>query len=125
MTQTVINLLKSLGINLDGFTSLERADLDLDDILKLLLLSPGFGSAGGGTIRTPVLSTVSSSGSVAAGKRYIEFVFSPDFAGTIGGVAWAGATDTEYSLPLLQGAITYPALAYTISAGSARLTTIV
>lgn len=80
---------------------------------------------GSGTVRTPALSTVTTNGTVAAGKKYIEFILSSDFAGTIGGATFAGATDAVYSLPLLPGADTYEALAYTISAGSARLTTLV
>ena len=81
-------------------------------------------SGGSGSTRTPSISTVTGDGTVAAGKKYIEFIFSSDFAGTIDGETFAGATDVSYSIPYLPGADTYAALAYTISAGSARLTTI-
>lgn len=78
-----------------------------------------------GATRTPTITTPSTGATIAAGKRYIEFIFSSDFAGTIGGQTFSGTTDFSYNLPLLNGADTYAALVYTISAGSARLTTIV
>lgn len=72
---------------------------------------------------TPVTSTVTTTGSVAAGKYSVEFIFSSDFAGTILTVAYAGATDAVKSFEAPAGR-TLAAIAYTISAGSARLTTI-
>lgn len=80
--------------------------------------------AGGGVQRTVAIATVSTSGSVAAGARSVEFLFSSDFAGTVDGETFAGATD--YSLgPLVapQGD-TLGAIAYTRSAGSIRIVTI-
>lgn len=74
---------------------------------------------------TPTITTPSTGATIAAGKRYIEFIFSADFTGTIGGQTFSGATDSSYNLPLLNNADTYSALNYTISAGSARLTTLV
>lgn len=78
-----------------------------------------------GATRTPTITTTSTGATIGAGKRYIEFIFSSDFAGTIGGQTFSGATDSAWSLPLLNNADTYAALVYTISAGSARLTTLV
>lgn len=72
---------------------------------------------------TPVTSTVSTDGTVAAGKYSVEFIFSSDFAGTILTVAYAGANDAVKSFDAPAGR-TLAAIAYTISAGSARLTTI-
>lgn len=79
---------------------------------------------GTGTARTVAIATVSTNGSVAAGKRGIEFIFASDFVGTIDGDAFTGANDASWSAPALQGNDTYAALAYTISAGSARLVTL-
>lgn len=78
---------------------------------------------------TPASSTVTTDGSVAAGKYSVEFILSPSaadpvaFAGTINGVAYAGGTDAVKSFDAPAGR-TLAAIAYTISAGSARLTTI-
>lgn len=72
---------------------------------------------------TPVTSTVTGDGSVAAGKFSVEFILSSDFAGTILTVAYAGANDAVKSFEAPAGR-TLAAIAYTISAGSARLTTI-
>lgn len=72
---------------------------------------------------TPASSTVTTDGSVAAGKYSVEFILSSDFAGTILGVAYAGANDAVKSFEAPAGR-TLAAIAYTISAGSARLTTI-
>lgn len=72
---------------------------------------------------TPATSTVTTNGTVAAGKYSVEFIFSSDFAGTILTVAYAGANDAVKSFEAPAGR-TLAAIAYTISAGSARLTTI-
>lgn len=77
----------------------------------------------GGVVRTPVVTTVTTNGTVAAGKKYIEMILSTDFAGTIDGETFSGTNDAVYSIPLLMGADTYAALSYTISAGNARITT--
>lgn len=67
-------------------------------------------------------TSVSTDDTITAGKFHIEFIFASDFAGTINGVAYSGATDTfkEYTAPPGR---TFSAVDYTISAGSARLTT--
>jgi hypothetical protein len=72
--------------------------------------------------RTVAISSVSSSGSVAAGKKYISLIFSSDFTGTVGGVAFVGATDAFYDVPKLENGETYAALSYTVTAGSVRIT---
>ena len=70
--------------------------------------------------RTISVSTVSTSGSVAAGKHFIRFETSGTFAGTVGGVTYAANTKVEFPyLPV----DTYSTLAYTITAGAATLTT--
>lgn len=75
------------------------------------------------TPKTLTQSTPNANGHVNAGAVYIEFILSEDFAGTIGGMVFSGANDTLYALPYLNGG-TYPQVNYTITAGSARLTTI-
>lgn len=72
---------------------------------------------------TPVSSTVTTDATVAAGKFSVEFIFSSDFTGTILTVAYIGAADAVKSFEAPAGR-TLGAIAYTISAGSARLTAI-
>lgn len=79
---------------------------------------------GGSTERTATGTTATGNGSVAAGAKSVEFIFSSDFAGTVLGMTFSGAADASYSLPYLPGGDTYPAIAYTIDAGSARITTV-
>jgi hypothetical protein len=74
--------------------------------------------------RTPAITSVNASGSVAAGKRFIEFMLSADFAGTIGGVTFAGTTDYSVGPFIAPVADTLGAIAYTISAGSMRILTV-
>lgn len=77
---------------------------------------------GGGQL-TPVTTTVTTGATVAAGKFSVEFIFSSDFVGTILTAAYTGAADAVKSFEAPAGR-TLAAIAYTISAGSARLTTI-
>lgn len=72
---------------------------------------------------TPASSTVTTDGTVAAGKYFVEFILSTDFSGTLNGIAYAGANDAYKSFPSQAGRA-LGAISYTVSAGSARLTTI-
>lgn len=78
---------------------------------------------------TPASSTVTTDGTVAAGKYFVEFILSPSaadpvaFVGTLNGVAYNGANDAYKSFPSQAGRA-LGAISYTVSAGSARLTTI-
>jgi hypothetical protein len=65
-------------------------------------------------------STATTSGTVAAGARDVEFIFSSSFTGTIDGVAWAGSTDSAKRFQAI-GEHTYPAFTYTVTAGSVRI----
>lgn len=69
------------------------------------------------TALTVSASVVSTSGSVTSGARYVDMLFSSDFDGTLLGVAILGSALTAYSFPAV-GEHTYPAIAYTRSAGS-------
>ena len=68
-------------------------------------------------------SVVTTDGTVTAGKHHIEFVLSTDFAGTIGGAAMNPAILSVYSPGDAPVGTSFAALSYTISAGSAVLTT--
>jgi hypothetical protein len=70
---------------------------------------------------SPAIVSVSTSGSVAAGKRYVAFSFSSDFAGTILGAAFTGPGDVSFTFPALPPNNSYGAIAYTITAGIARI----
>lgn len=76
-----------------------------------------------GASRTPAIASVSSSGSVAAGKKVVDFIFSSDFTGTVLTVAFAGANDSVISFEAPPGD-TLAAIAYTVTAGSIRISTI-
>jgi hypothetical protein len=69
------------------------------------------------TAVTASASVVSASGSVTAGARYVDMLFSVDFDGTVLGVAVLGSALTGYSFPPI-AEHTYAAIAYTRSAGS-------
>lgn len=70
-----------------------------------------------GTARTPTITLVSTDGSVAAGSRGLTLILSSDFAGTILGATFSGATTSSLTIPVPDGD-TLGAVDYTISAGS-------
>ena len=88
-------------------TILRRTALNIQDI------------AGGKSV-TPAIANVSSSGTVAAGARSLTFIFSPDFAGTILGVAFAGGVDDDFTIST-SGRDYLTAVAYTVTAGSLKI----
>lgn len=103
-----------------------RADIPARhaEILMLTLLDSIRQGAPASVQRTPSIAVVNASGSVAAGARKVTFIFSTDFAGTVMGVAFSGANDA--ALPIeSDGGNTLAAIAYTITAGSARIVKIV
>jgi hypothetical protein len=71
-----------------------------------------------GTQQTPTITTAAGSGTVAAGKRRIEFIFSSDFAGTVLGATFSGSRNLTLDFPLLPPGDSYAAVAYTVTAGS-------
>lgn len=72
---------------------------------------------------TIVITNETTDGTVAAGKRHIEFILSSDFAGTIGGVTIDPAVLVIYNPGEVPVGSTFAALSYTISAGNATITT--
>lgn len=66
------------------------------------------------------ITTATTSGSVTRGARSVTFIFSSDFAGTVAGVAFAGATDSSFTPPIQTGD-TFSAIAYTVTAGNVRI----
>ena len=74
--------------------------------------------------RTPAMVLATTSGTVAAGAKVVEFIFSSSFTGTVLGVAFAGATDSseKFTAP---GNDTLGAIVYTVTAGSVRIMTII
>ena len=80
------------------------------------------GGGGGGKQRTLPSVHATGDGTVAAGSVGVQFTLSSDFAGTINGLAYSGATVLTWSPPPLSvPGDTYPAIPYTITAGSANI----
>lgn len=73
--------------------------------------------------RAIVFSTMSASGTIAAGHKSIDIIFSSTFTGSLGGVAFAGATDTAIELKATSGD-TLGSIAVAVSAGSIRVVTV-
>jgi hypothetical protein len=77
----------------------------------------------GGITPTPLALTttlVSASGSVAAGARFVQFVTSSDFDGSINGGSYVPGSGQFF--PPINGYV-YPAIPYVINAGSITITT--
>jgi hypothetical protein len=72
-------------------------------------------------VLTPTVATATTGGTVAAGKKYVKFIFSSTFTGTVLGVAFVGGTDTPLEFPKLANGETYGAIVYTVTAGSVRI----
>lgn len=70
--------------------------------------------------RTPSITLVTTSGSVAAGSRKATFIFSTDFTGTLLGVSYSGTTDAAQTLDPPTGEQS-EAIAYTVITGSIRI----
>jgi hypothetical protein len=71
-------------------------------------------------IATPTGITATTNGTIAVGDTLkVVFIFSSDFAGTVLGLAFAGANDAELTLEAED--LQLAAIPYTISAGSARI----
>lgn len=75
---------------------------------------------GASTQRTPTITTVTGSGTVAAGSRKLTFVFSSDFAGSVLGATFSGPTDNSVTIDAPSGD-TLGAVIYTVTAGSVRI----
>lgn len=73
-----------------------------------------------GNPRTPTITSVSTSGTVAAGAMKVTFIFSASFTGSILGCAYSGTTDGSQTIdaPLHD---TLTAIPYVVSAGSIRI----
>lgn len=80
-------------------------------------------STGGGVAETRTYSTglTTTPNIIAAGKLGVTVLFSSDFVGTVGGIAFTGATAVSYSDSIIQPGDTLPAITVTCSAGSYSL----
>lgn len=76
-----------------------------------------------GSQYTIAIASATTNGTVAAGKHHVEFILSSNFAGTIGGVTIDPAVLAVYNPGDAPVGSTFAALSYTISAGSATITT--
>lgn len=87
-------------------------------LILILLLLPlmAFGKSLGTDI-----TLATSSGTVAGNAKRVTLIFSSDFTGTVGGVAFAGATDSSVTFSADQPGDTLAAIAYTVTAGNVRI----
>ena len=92
-------------------------------VLKTLVVGTAF-PAPTPVSRTSSLSVVSSSGTVSAGAREVEFILASNYTGNILGVAFNGASDSSirFVAPTFD---TLAAIVYTVTTGTFRLKTIV
>lgn len=88
--------------------------------LKVLVVNPITTGTGGGAQRVATVTTVSTSGTVAAGARKLTLVLSPDFTGTILTGTFSGAVDAAVPFDAPAGD-TVGAIPYVISAGNIRI----
>lgn len=72
---------------------------------------------------TVAIAVATTDGTVAAGKRHIEFILSSDFVGTIQSAAITGAMLGVYDPGTPPVGSTLAGITYTIAAGSATITT--
>ena len=92
---------------------------------QLQLLAAGITTTPGtGTTRTPAFTAATSSGTVTAGAKSVTFIFSTDFAGTILGTTIDLSTMGSITFTAPSGD-TLSAIAYTRSAGTIYIQTIV
>jgi hypothetical protein len=68
----------------------------------------------------PSVTPVTESGTVPAGAYAVDFVFSSDFAGTVGAADYSGATDARQSFEAPHGH-KLDSIDYTVDAGSIRI----
>lgn len=87
--------------------------------LRLVVVSGGTATAES-AIRTPTITDVTTSGTIAADSRRVDLIFGPSFVGTVLSSAFNGSEATSLSF-----AAPYPdtlaAIDYTISAGTLRI----
>ena len=107
-----------------------RVDLSDEDYQKLVLQGLSVANAAlvalggaGPSTRAVVISSLTGTGTIAAGHRSIEIIFSADFTGTIDSVAFAGANDDFISFQA-PGDDVLDAIAYVVTTGSIRVVTI-
>jgi len=80
--------------------------------------------SGAGTQRTQTITLLTTSGTIAAGARGLTLIFSTDFTGTVGGVAFNGANDSSFTFPIPSGD-TIGAVSYVVTTGSIRAVKVV
>lgn len=73
-----------------------------------------------GTQLTPVSELDTDGGTVAAGKKHIEFIFSSDYTGDVNGIAYTGSADAVQTFDAPPG-YTLAAIIWTTTAGSVRV----
>lgn len=131
MTPTLVNPLDGhstpFGLSKAALETQMQVNIEVIALLILANMVGMNGAAATGAVpqgaRTLTSTTPTGNGTVAAGALYAEFIFSSNFAGTVNGNTFAGATDYIWQTPpLARPGDTLPAIAYTISAGSIRLT---
>lgn len=74
-------------------------------------------SGGGQTVTIPAISAKTTSGSVTSGSKALAFFFSTDFTGSVLGMSMTGTT-SQYWRPPIPSGYSFPAISYTVTAGT-------
>lgn len=93
----------------------QLASLKLFDAIYNAVVALG---PSGGSTRTITSSVVTTSGSVTAGAKWVNFIMSDDFTGTVNGANIIGAF--SFMMPYM-GQDLYPAIPYTVTTGNIRI----
>lgn len=109
-------ILASIGAKVDAAATTDAGTFSLIALIKRIL---GYLS---GTVSSALIQTNNTesgaSGNIASGKVTLAIFFSEDFVGTVAGQAFSGPDGADFfSFDPIQGR-TYPAIPFTISAGS-------
>ncbi len=115
----IIRILAGVRLRLmEGVRVIAGVDESTGKVVPLSVSTSGsFSATFTGTERTPTITAVTSSGSVASGARALWFELSSDFEGTILGRAYTGAATSVVNIPVPLGDY-LGAVAYTRSAGA-------
>lgn len=105
------------------------AGVDADGVTRIVRVSSTGAVETTATIAAPASvqrtaggSTVTASGTVAPGAKSVTFICGQSFAGTIAGMTFEATESISYHAP---AGDTLGAIAYTITAGSIRIPTVV
>ena len=110
----------SITFDAPGDDTLEAIDYTITAGSLRIVTITGGSATSDSQVRNIVINDVTTSGTVAAGKRKIDFIFSVDYDGTVLSTAFSGANDNVITFEA-PNPDTLAAIDYTITTGSIRL----